>query len=94
MQRCQFDEIHYGSARLKGNDRGCILRPAIAIHGHFQRLKRRFPAITDHYLAHECVLRGAAITAWSAEVQRGTLGGGAMSGSGGVAAERIRSSAH
>jgi hypothetical protein len=72
MQRRQFDEIHYGSARLKGNDRGGILRPAIAIHGHFQRLKRRFPAITDHYLAHECVLRGAAITAWSAEVQRGT----------------------
>ncbi|EOI1353277.1 IS1 family transposase [Citrobacter amalonaticus] len=72
MQRSQFDEIHYGSAQLKRNDRGCILRPVIAIHGHFQRLKRRFPAITDHYLAHECVLRGAAITAWSAEVQRGT----------------------
>lgn len=71
MQRSQFDEIHYGSARLKRNDRGCILRPVIAIHGHFQRLKRRFPAITDHYLAHECVLRGAAITAWSAEVQCG-----------------------
>ncbi|MDE5207246.1 hypothetical protein PYX06_22595 [Citrobacter amalonaticus] len=60
MQRSQFDEIHYGSARLKRNDRGCILRPVIAIHGHFQRLKRCFPAITDHYLAHECVLRGGS----------------------------------
>lgn len=72
MQRSQFDEIQYGSARLKRNDRGCILRPVIAIHGHFQRLKRQFPAIRDHYLAHECVLRGAAITAWSSEVQTGS----------------------
>lgn len=71
MQRSQFDEIQYGRAQLKRNDRGCILRPVMAIHGHFQRLKQYYPAITDHYLAHECVLRGAAITAWSEEVRHG-----------------------
>jgi hypothetical protein len=71
MQRSQFDEIHYGSAIIKHNDRGSILRPVITLHGHFQQLKRQYSAITDHYLAHECVLRGAAITAWAAEVRQG-----------------------
>lgn len=69
MQRSQFDEIAFGSARLKQNARGCIVRPVIAIHGHFQRLRILFPQVSDHFLAHECVLRGAAITAWSAEVR-------------------------
>ncbi|NTX68624.1 hypothetical protein FCH31_04055 [Lelliottia amnigena] len=68
MKRSQFDEIQYGSAKLKRNDRGSIIRPAVAIHSHFQRLKRRFPDVIHHYLAHECVLRGGAITAWSAHV--------------------------
>ena len=72
LHRSQFDEIHYGSALLKRNDKGHILRPAIAIHGHFQCLRRRFPDVTDHYLDHECVLRGAAITAWSTEIRSGT----------------------
>ncbi|MCK7257494.1 MULTISPECIES: hypothetical protein [Enterobacter] len=71
LTRSQFDEIQYGSAELKRNDRGSIVRPVITIHSHFQRLKRRFPGVTDHYLAHECVLRGGAITAWSTEVRRG-----------------------
>jgi len=70
MRRSQFDEIQYGCADLKRNDKGCMIRPVIALHGHFQRMKRCFPAVTDHYLSHECVLRGAAITAWSAEVSR------------------------
>jgi hypothetical protein len=71
LKRSQFDEIQYGSAELKRNDRGSIVRPVITIHSHFQRLKRRFPGVTDHYLAHECVLRGGAITAWSTEVRLG-----------------------
>jgi len=68
MKRSQFDEIQYGSAKLKRNDRGSIIRPAVAIHSHFQRLKRRFPDVIHHYLAHECVLRGGAITAWSTDI--------------------------
>ncbi|WP_312978647.1 cytoplasmic protein [Atlantibacter sp.] len=71
MKRSQFDEINYGSAVLKRNDRGDIVRPVIAIHGHFQRLKRRFACVDEHYLVHECVLRGAAITAWAQEVRAG-----------------------
>lgn len=71
MRRSQFDDIQYGSAGLKRNDKGCILRPVIALHGHFQQMKRSFPVVTEHYLSHECVLRGAAITAWSSEVGRG-----------------------
>lgn len=71
LKRSQFDEIQYGSAELKRNDRGSMVRPVITIHSHFQRLKRRFPGVTDHYLTHECVLRGGAITAWSTEVRLG-----------------------
>ena len=71
MTRSQFDEIHYGSAEMKRNEQGSIVRPVIAMHGHFQRLKRRYPCVSHHYLAHECVLRGAAITAWSSEVRSG-----------------------
>ncbi len=71
LARSQFDEIRYGSAALKRNDSGTMVRPVIALHGHFQRLKRRFPAVTNHYLAHECVLRGAAITAWASDVKAG-----------------------
>lgn len=71
MARSQFDEIQYGPAHLKRNDRGSIIRPVIAIHGHFQSLKRCIPSVTDHYLAHECVLRGAAITAWADNVRSG-----------------------
>lgn len=69
LARSQFDEIRYGSAALKRNDGGDMVRPVIALHGHFQRLKRRFTGVTDHYLAHECVLRGAAITAWAPDVR-------------------------
>lgn len=72
LARSQFDAIRYGSAALKRNDSGAMVRPVIALHGHFQRLKRRFGAVTDHYLAHECVLRGAAITAWAPEVKAGS----------------------
>ena len=71
LARRQFDDIRYGDARLKRNDSGVMVRPVIALHGHFQRLHRRFHNVTDHYLAHECVLRGAAITAWAADVQAG-----------------------
>jgi len=72
MGRSQFDDIQYGNASLKRNDPGCIIRPNVAIHGHFQRLKGRFSAVEEHYLAHECVLRGAAITAWADEIRAGT----------------------
>lgn len=73
MQRSQFDEIDYGRAQLKENSQGCIVRPVMAIHGHFQRLKRRYPRVSDHYLMHECMLRGAAITAWAPEVRSGAM---------------------
>lgn len=71
MRRRQFDDIHYGDVALRRNDPGAVLRPVIAIHGHFQWLRRRFPEVTCHSLAHECVLRGAAITAWAPEVSAG-----------------------
>lgn len=71
LARSQFDEIRYGYARLKRNDSGAMLRPVIALHGHFQRLKRRFPGVAEHFLDHECVLRGAAITAWASDVRAG-----------------------
>ncbi|WP_165688842.1 IS1 family transposase [Cronobacter muytjensii] len=71
MRRRQFDDIRYGYAALCRNDPGALLRPAIVIHGHFQWLRRRFPEVLSHSLAHECVLRGAAITAWAAQVSAG-----------------------
>lgn len=65
LQRSQFDEIQYGSATLKRNARGNILRPVIAAHGHFKLLSQRFPEVKTHVIAHECFLRGAAIIAWA-----------------------------
>lgn len=73
MKRSQFDEIRYGNAVLKQNDPGSIVRPVMALHAHFQRLKRRFPRVQEHYLSHEIVLRGAAMTAWAQEVTAGQV---------------------
>lgn len=65
LQRSQFDEIQYGSAALKRNARGVILRPVIAVHGHFRVLNILFPQVKTHVISHECFLRGAVITAWA-----------------------------
>lgn len=65
LQRSQFDEIQYGAAALKRNASGALLRPVITAHGHFRALKIRFPNVATHIVAHECFLRGAAITAWA-----------------------------
>ncbi|AKE60989.1 cytoplasmic protein [Citrobacter farmeri] len=65
LRRSQFDEIQYGSAVLKRNASGAILRPVIAAHGHFRLLKTLFPEVKEHIVAHECFLRGAVITAWA-----------------------------
>lgn len=65
LRRSQFDEIQYGSAVLKRNDRGAILRPVIAAHGHFRLLNILFPEIKAHVISHECFLRGAVITVWA-----------------------------
>lgn len=65
LRRSQFDEIQYGSAVLKRNTRGAILRPVIAAHGHFRILSHLWPEVKTHIIAHECFLRGAAITAWA-----------------------------
>ncbi|MEO3992439.1 cytoplasmic protein [Pseudocitrobacter cyperus] len=65
LRRSQFDEIQYGSAVLKRNGKGAILRPVITAHGHFRILKIRFPDIKTHIISHECFLRGAIITAWA-----------------------------
>ncbi|MBK2818831.1 hypothetical protein FKK78_04315 [Enterobacter hormaechei] len=65
LHRSQFDEIQYGSAALKRNARGAILRPVISAHGHFRVLNILFPQVKTHVISHECFLRGAAITAWA-----------------------------
>lgn len=65
LRRSQFDEIQYGSAVLKRNGKGAILRPVITAHGHFRILKIRFPHVKTHIISHECFLRGAIITAWA-----------------------------
>ena len=65
LHRSQFDEIQYGSAALKRNARGAILRPVIAAHGHFRVLNILFPEVKMHVISHECFLRGAVITAWA-----------------------------
>ncbi|POP43895.1 cytoplasmic protein [Superficieibacter electus] len=65
LRRSQFDEIQYGSAMLKRNANGAILRPVIAAHGHFRILSRLWPEVKTHIIAHECFLRGAVITAWA-----------------------------
>lgn len=65
LRRSQFDEIQYGSAMLKRNASGAILRPVITAHGHFRVLSHLWPAVKTHIIAHECFLRGAAITAWA-----------------------------
>lgn len=65
LRRSQFDEIQYGSAVLKRNAKGAILRPVIAAHGHFRVLNILFPEIKTHVISHECFLRGAVITVWA-----------------------------
>ncbi len=65
LYRSQFDEIQYGSAALKRNARGAILRPVIAAHGHFRVLNLQFPKVKRHVISHECFLRGAVITVWA-----------------------------
>lgn len=65
LHRSQFDEIQYGSAELKRNANGAILRPVITAHGHFRVLSHLWPEVKTHIIAHECFLRGAAITAWA-----------------------------
>ena len=65
LHRSQFDEIQYGSAMLKRNASGTILRPVITAHGHFRVLSHLWPAVKTHIIAHECFLRGAVITAWA-----------------------------
>jgi len=65
LRRSQFDEIQYGSAMLKRNASGAILRPVIAAHGHFRVLSHLWPEVKTHIIAHECFLRGAVITAWA-----------------------------
>ena len=65
LRRSQFDEIQYGSAILKRNASGAILRPVITAHGHFRLLSHLWPEVKTHIIAHECFLRGAAITAWA-----------------------------
>ena len=65
LRRSQFDEIQYGSAMLKRNANGAVLRPVITAHGHFRILSHLWPEVKKHIIAHECFLRGAAITAWA-----------------------------
>ncbi|ECF2500767.1 hypothetical protein E1911_24015, partial [Salmonella enterica subsp. enterica serovar Virchow] len=65
LRRSQFDEIQYGSAILKRNARGAILRPVITAHGHFRVLNIFFPKVKKHVISHECFLRGAVITVWA-----------------------------
>ena len=65
LRRSQFDEIQYGSAALKRNAKGIILRPVITAHGHFRVLNILFPTVKTHVISHECFLRGAIITAWA-----------------------------
>ena len=65
LRRSQFDEIQYGSAALKRNAKGAILRPVITAHGHFRVLNILFPTVKTHVISHECFLRGAIITAWA-----------------------------
>lgn len=65
LRRSQFDEIQYGSAALKRNAKGAILRPVITAHGHFRILNILFPTVKTHVISHECFLRGAIITAWA-----------------------------
>ncbi|MBJ8402264.1 MULTISPECIES: cytoplasmic protein [Citrobacter] len=65
LRRSQFDEIQYGSAMLKRNANGAVLRPVITAHGHFRLLSHLWPEVKTHIIAHECFLRGAAITAWA-----------------------------
>ena len=49
LRRSQFDEIQYGSAMLKRNASGAILRPVITAHGHFRVLSHLWPAVKTHY---------------------------------------------
>lgn len=70
LRRSQFDEIQYGSAALKRNARGAILRPVIAAHGHFRVLNILFPKVKNQVISHECFLRGAVITAWAEQFRR------------------------
>lgn len=67
LRRSQFDEIQYGSAILKRNASGVILRPVITAHGHFRLLSHLWPEVKTHIIAHECFLRGAVITAWAGQ---------------------------
>ncbi|MGF1724714.1 hypothetical protein [Photobacterium nomapromontoriensis] len=71
LKRSQFDELKYGEAQLKRNDKGCLIRPTIAAYNHFQLLALRYPNTATHGLHHDCFIRGACITAYHQQVREG-----------------------
>ncbi|ANS86367.1 hypothetical protein VSVS12_02611 [Vibrio scophthalmi] len=80
LSRSQFDQLAYcdekhAFLKLGQEPHNALMRPVYAAHAHMQNLKQHltFPAKTHWLLEHESFLRGAAITAYSADIEQGVL---------------------
>ncbi|MEL6091100.1 hypothetical protein [Plesiomonas shigelloides] len=73
FSRSQFDELIYCEGKHASSSEGVLYRPVYAAHAHFQYLKQRLPNLPITFvLEHESFIRGAAITALSETVNRGS----------------------
>lgn len=74
LNRSQFDQLAYCSARHTKLRDALLLRPVYAAHAHMQNLHARLLCSPPKhmFLEHESLLRGATITAFSSEVTIGS----------------------
>lgn len=74
LARSQFDQLGYCLSIHASLGEGTLLRPVYAAHAHMQNLHQWLPSHTDInlLLEHESFLRGAAMTAFSHSINRGT----------------------
>ncbi|QUJ70432.1 hypothetical protein KDD30_20250 (plasmid) [Photobacterium sp. GJ3] len=73
LARSQFDKLAYSLQRHAKSKEAQILRPVYAAHAHFQNLYMMTHSVPPSAIAleHESFLRGASITAFSHEIQKG-----------------------
>ncbi|WP_223271320.1 cytoplasmic protein [Buttiauxella sp. B2] len=73
-RRDVYFDTHYGTAQLKSNDSGAIVKPVLAAYRHFELVKTltdRYSLYVHHYLEHECFIYGGCLVANLKSVQDG-----------------------
>lgn len=78
-RRPLFFDVAYGSATIKRQDPGAVVKPVMAAYRHFAlvyALTHKRVLSVQHWLEHECFLYGACLMAYRREVaaQRSQIG--------------------